>query len=111
MTESDPVGMLTHDELGERIRRQRCSLGLTQGQLAERAGVSKETVGRLEQAVGAPTLDTVFKVARALGRTGSALLATCASDEVFALVGGLPEREQEIACVMLRALSAHVSTR
>lgn len=102
--------MLSHEELGERIRERRRELGLTQESLAERAGVSTETVGRLEQAVGAPTLDTVYKVAKALGTTGSALIAERVDDEVSELVGGLPEHEQEIARVMLRALSAHVRT-
>ena len=103
---------LTNEELGERVRDRRRSLGLTQEALAERANVSPETIGRLEQAAGnGPSLDTVYKVAKALGTTGSALLAADHSgDEVAALVHGLPDREREIACVMLRALSAHVNT-
>jgi hypothetical protein len=70
-------------------------------------------IGRLEQAAGnGPSLDTVYKVAKALGTTGSALLAVDhSSDEVTGLVQGLPEREREIACVMLRALSVHTSTQ
>lgn len=103
--------MLTHEELGQRIRACRRGLGMTQEQLAERAGVSSETVGRLEQAVGSPTLDTVYKVAKALGTTGSALIAERASDEIAELVDRLPPHEQEIARVMLRALSEHVNPR
>lgn len=104
---------LTNEELGERIRDRRRSLGLTQEALADRAHVSTETIGRLEQAAGnGPSLDTVYKVAKALGTTGSALLAVGrSSDEVTGLVQGLPEREREIACVMLRALSVHTSTQ
>ncbi|MFV8750342.1 helix-turn-helix transcriptional regulator [Nannocystaceae bacterium ST9] len=104
---------LTNEELGERIRDRRRSLGLTQEALAERANVSPETIGRLEQAAGnGPSLDTVYKVAKALGTTGSALLAADHStDEVTALVQGLPGREREIACVLLRALSTHAHTQ
>jgi transcriptional regulator with XRE-family HTH domain len=104
---------LTNEELGERIRDRRRSLGLTQEALADRAHVSTETIGRLEQAAGnGPSLDTVYKVAKALKPTGSALLAADhSSDEVTGLVQGLPEREREIACVMLRALSVHTSTQ
>jgi transcriptional regulator with XRE-family HTH domain len=101
--------MVTHEELGERIRERRRGLGLTQEGLAELAGVSSETIGRLEQAVGSPNLDTVDKVARALRTTASALIADRVCDEVSALVDGLPPHEQEIACVMLRALSSHVN--
>jgi transcriptional regulator with XRE-family HTH domain len=103
---------LTNEELGERVRERRRSFGLTQEALAERANVSPETIGRLEQAAGnGPTLDTVYKVAKALGVTGSALLAADdSSDEASGLVQGLPEREREIVYVMLRALSAHTNT-
>jgi transcriptional regulator with XRE-family HTH domain len=101
--------MLSNEELAERIRQRRHSLGLTQEALAERAGVSRETIGRLEQAAtGSPTLDTLCKVAKALGTTGPFLISQDLGDEVAALIQGLPEREREIACVMLRALSAHV---
>jgi transcriptional regulator with XRE-family HTH domain len=102
---------LTNEELGERVRDRRRRSGLSQEALAERANVSPETIGRLEQAAGnGPSLDTVYKVAKALGTTGAALLAAeHSSDEVAALVQGLPEREREIACVMLRALSAHAN--
>lgn len=81
------------------IRDRRRSFGLTQEGLAERANVSPETIGRLEQAAGnGPSLDTVYKVAKALGTTGSALLAVDhSSDEVAGLVHGLPEYEREIA--------------
>jgi transcriptional regulator with XRE-family HTH domain len=103
---------LTNEELGERIRERRLSLGLTQEALADRATLSPETIGRLEQAVGkGPSLDTVYKVAKALGSTGAALLAVDNSGtEVNGLVQGLPDCEREIVYVMLRALSAHANT-
>lgn len=96
------------DELGRRIRAQRTRLGLTQEALAERADVSKETIGRMEQGIASPTLDTLFKVAKGLETTGAALIAEHAADELSELVKELPEHEQEIARVMIRALSAHV---
>lgn len=102
--------MLTNEELGERIRAHRLRMGLTQEALAERSGVSRETIGRLEQAsVHKPTLDTVFRLAKALGTTGSALIAELPSDELAGLVQSLPDREQAMACAMLRALAAHVN--
>lgn len=100
--------MLNHEILAERVRTRRRALGMTQEALAELAGTSIETIGRIEQAVGAPSLDTLYKVADALGTTGSALIAERVCDEVAQLIGELPEHEQEIARVMLRALSSHV---
>jgi transcriptional regulator with XRE-family HTH domain len=101
--------MLTREELGARIRELRRGLGLTQEGLAELASVSSETIGRLEQGVGSPNLYTVDKVALALRTTTPALIADRICEEVSALVDGLPPHEQEIACVMLRALSSHVN--
>ncbi len=105
--------MVTHaelspEQLGERIRDQRRRLGLSQEALAERAGISKETIGRIEQAIGSPTLDSLYKVARGLETSGAALIAEHPVDEVTQIVQGLPEREQEIARVMIRALYEHV---
>lgn len=41
--------------------------GLTQAQVADRAGISPSTVRRLEDADGGVTLENVFRVLRALG--------------------------------------------
>lgn len=41
--------------------------GLTQQQLADRAGITDRTVRRLEDGDGGVTLETVFRVLRALG--------------------------------------------
>ena len=54
-------------ELGEHIRTWRKLLGLTTQQLAERAGVNRDTITRLEQGAGVARLDVFLNVARALG--------------------------------------------
>jgi transcriptional regulator with XRE-family HTH domain len=41
--------------------------GLTQAQLADRAGVSRDTLTRLESGTGGVGLETVLRVLRALG--------------------------------------------
>jgi len=45
------------------------SRGLTQGQLAEKAGVKQSAVARLESMKAVPQIDTIFKVLRPLGYT------------------------------------------
>jgi SOS-response transcriptional repressor LexA/DNA-binding Xre family transcriptional regulator len=52
--------------LGETVRHARQSKGLTQGELAERAGLSRNYVVALEKGANV-TLDVVKRVARALG--------------------------------------------
>lgn len=65
--------VLTPDEMeariGENLRRQRLMRNISQSELAERAGVSPNSLKRLEQGQGS-SLRTLVCVAKALGRTG-----------------------------------------
>jgi predicted RNase H-like HicB family nuclease/DNA-binding XRE family transcriptional regulator len=49
------------------LRRARRAAGLTQAQLAARAGVSQQQIAQLEHPDSNPTLETLERVARALG--------------------------------------------
>ena len=51
--------------LGERIARHRIEAGLTQAELAERAGIGKRTVERIEAGRGAELL-TLIRILRSL---------------------------------------------
>jgi transcriptional regulator with XRE-family HTH domain len=50
-----------------RLRALRAAAGLTQQELADRAGLSRTHVGRLETEDGVPSWPTVCALARALG--------------------------------------------
>ncbi len=50
------------------LRWARQDAGLTQAQLAKRAGVSQQQIAKLESPDGNPTLVTLERVAAALGR-------------------------------------------
>lgn len=52
---------------GQRVRTIRSSVGLTQEQLAERAGFDRKSVNRMENGGYSPSLDRVFVIADALG--------------------------------------------
>ena len=73
--------------------------------------MSTETIGRLERGALHPNLFTFCKVAEALQTTPSAILAEKRSDEMVEIALALPERELQMATVMLRALSDHVMAR
>jgi transcriptional regulator with XRE-family HTH domain len=49
------------------VRESRKTAGLTQDQLAERAGVSRSTISRLERGVGKPRFVMVERVLHAAG--------------------------------------------
>jgi len=53
--------------MGEHFSTWRKLQGLTEAQLADRAGVSRGTIRRLEGASGGVSLENVLRIARALG--------------------------------------------
>lgn len=53
-------------QLVSRIIERRQALGLTQKQLAERAGLRQEAVARLESARTMPRVDTLLRVSNSL---------------------------------------------
>lgn len=68
------------ETLGEQFRRTRIAQGLTQAAVAERAGVSKRTLERIENG-GSTQVSSWIRVLRVLGHL-SALLALMPNDEL-----------------------------
>ena len=54
--------------LARKVIRRRKSAGLTQTDLARRAGIRPETLSRLEKGKSTPDVDTVAKIIRVLER-------------------------------------------
>jgi transcriptional regulator with XRE-family HTH domain len=52
--------------LGAAIRRKRTILGISQGELADRAGLHRTYVSDLERGARNPSIDSIEKLARAL---------------------------------------------
>ena len=51
---------------GEAVRERRLAAGMTQEELAERAGVDRKSISRMETGAYSPSLDRVWRVADAL---------------------------------------------
>ena len=66
---------IDREMLAYNLREARQSQGLSQAALAERVGVSTETVSRFERGAYEPALSTAFDLSRALGLSLDALLA------------------------------------
>ncbi len=58
---------MSDNRVGRAIRVRRKELGITQPHLAEVAGVSTNTLYKLEKGQGNPTLDVLNKLAEVLG--------------------------------------------
>ncbi|MFJ2756431.1 helix-turn-helix domain-containing protein [Nocardioides sp. NPDC087217] len=56
------------------VRRLRMERGMSLGDLARRSGLSKQTLSKIEQGVGNPTVDTLGALAAALGQSTRRLL-------------------------------------
>ncbi len=61
-----PVQRAAHS-LGEHLKTRRKLLNLTEQQVAERAGVDRKTVSRMEADIATTSVGAVLRVARALG--------------------------------------------
>ena len=55
--------------LGSRLREVRTAAGLTQAELADKVGVSRQTVNTVETGVFVPSTPLALSLARALGVT------------------------------------------
>ena len=88
---------------GERIRKRRNQAGLTQEQLAEKAGMHPTYIGQLERGEKNATLESAAKIAIGLGITMSGLFehldagedrTHSIASECYALVDSLDAAEQ-----------------
>ena len=57
------------------LHDHRAALGFTQTKLADLSGVTRQMISFVEQGKRIPTVDTLSKIAQALGVTPSSLLA------------------------------------
>src|ERR1700687_1179706 len=65
---------------GESIRRPRSSRGLTQGDLAVRAGISRQALGAIESGSYQPGVSVALSLARELGESVENLFGGAADD-------------------------------
>ena len=54
-------------KIGEKIRSARISANMTQAELAEKLGVAYQNIGQIESGKRKPKLETIVKIAYALG--------------------------------------------
>ncbi|HET8642469.1 MAG TPA: substrate-binding domain-containing protein [Pseudonocardiaceae bacterium] len=79
------------------LRAARVRAGLSQGELAARAGVTRQAVSAIEGGKAAPTMAVALRLARVLGRR---------VDELFRLVDELPQVAAELVGAMGEGIEA-----
>lgn len=62
----ESISCVSTNTIGTRIRKQRITHGVTQKELAQRAGLSVQTIQQLEYEQYLPRMETVKKIAHAL---------------------------------------------
>ncbi len=65
---------MNYEALGARIRLQRRTRGMTQGELAQKAGVSLSFLGHIERGSRKASLDTIVAICNALQVSPTTLL-------------------------------------
>ncbi len=71
--------------VGQNLRRLRMKRGLSLEKLAQASGVSRAMLGQVELGQSAPTINVLWKIARALGVTFSALISSSAASGAMVL--------------------------
>jgi transcriptional regulator with XRE-family HTH domain len=94
---------------GKEVRRRRTTLGLTLDQLAERAGLTPNYIGTVENGRRDPSLSTVIALARGLGVPTGELLGGVGelgpmAVEAARLLQGTPLDLQGAVIELLRAI-------
>ena len=101
-------GKQLYEVIAGNIRKERRKLCITQGQLAERAGLSLDTIKSVEHGRRAMSLDTYLKIVQALNTTPLALMNwECSSgyiDRFICLIDRRDENEIEFVLHMVEQL-------
>lgn len=67
MTPTTDAIDFARQSIGRDLRRKREKLGQSQAEVAAKSGIRLETLSRLENGHGNPTVDTVRRILKALG--------------------------------------------
>jgi len=55
-----------YENLAKNIKIERIKENITQQELANRAGLSRDTISQIERGIANPTLETIISIAKAL---------------------------------------------
>lgn len=97
--------------IGIRIMQRRKELSLTQEQLAEKVGFSKNHISSVERGKYTPTTQLIFRICTVMGETPDYYLIGKASEEtdkLTCLVKSLPPQAQKMAYKLLETYADNI---
>ena len=98
---------MDYSKLGIRVRQQRELNGLTQGQLAEKVGVSGSFIGHIERGEKKASVETVVALCNALEISPSVLLQDSLSEAVMHSQLTFEADSQELMKGIMHVLREH----
>ena len=102
---------MDYRKLGSRVRQQRELNGLTQGQLAQKVGVSTSFIGHIERGEKKASMETVVSLCNAMAVSPSVLLQDSLSDAVMQSQLSLNEADQDLVSGLMHVLREHTQKR
>ena len=81
--------MIDYIAMGQNIRTERKRQSMTQEQLAERAGISENYLGKIERAETTPSLETAVSIAASLGVTVDQMLYGAEQSPEYQLIASM----------------------
>lgn len=99
--------------IGIRIMQRRKAMRLTQEDLSEKVGLSKNHLSNIECGKYLPTTQLIFQICEILGETPDYYLIGKLSEEstnISALIKGLPADSQRIVCRLLETYIEEISS-
>ena len=89
-------------DFSQRLKHLRKAKHFTQGQVADRIGVTASMVSSYETDIRLPSYEVLIKIARLFGVTVDYLL--CLEDKRFLDISGLTDEEASVICDMVNLL-------
>lgn len=86
---------MLYREIGQRIRKRRLEMKLTQQQFAERVGISMSFYGHIERGTRKLSVDTLYRIVQELG---------CSADEILGTKREIPDEQPSVAELLKQAL-------
>lgn len=93
------------ESLGEKIRRYRSSIKMTQQDFAYRLGVTGASVSAYENGTRTPSFDVLVRIANILGVTTDDLLGRKKSNDITIDVTELTEEQRKVIQDLIRIFS------